>query len=130
LDGEIAVQTITVVIVGTKKIVWDKGGVMAKYICDCGMQYNDISALRLCQEHHGKMCYMSDTFFGKEINELKERLTAVEKERDELRVAVIRFLSGANHNRLFLSSRQRIHPDGLKIYDEDIAALREAVEGE
>lgn len=48
-------------------------------------------------------------------------------ENERLREALRPFVVGARHTRLFLTSRERMHPAGVDLYDEAVAAGRSAL---
>lgn len=45
-----------------------------------------------------------------------------------LRAALDRFVQGYSHTEVFLRSRERMHPDGLRLYRDDVERARAALE--
>lgn len=58
------------------------------------------------------------------INDLQEQLARVCAERDALKDALEPIVSSASHTRVFLTSRERMHPAGIALYDADIRQAR------
>ena len=59
----------------------------------------------------------------KEINEIIQHLTdfGYKKKYNDL---IKRAIAELTHSRVFISSRQKMHPDGIKLYDEFLDELK------
>ena len=58
---------------------------------------------------------------------LEAELAAMKARGDRLAEALEPFVTGAAHTRIFLQSRERMHPAGQDLYDADVATARQAL---
>ena len=58
---------------------------------------------------------------------LEMLLAAMKARGDRLAEALEPFVTGAAHTRIFLQSRERMHPAGQDLYDADVATARQAL---
>lgn len=61
------------------------------------------------------------------IATLEAELAAMKARGDRLAEALEPFVTGAAHTRIFLQSRERMHPAGQDLYDEDVATAHQAL---
>ena len=61
---------------------------------------------------------------------IKAKLKRCEERAERLREALTPFADGASHTRVFLTSREKMHPSGIVCFDEDVARAHAALKGE
>jgi hypothetical protein len=64
----------------------------------------------------------------KQAVDAKTLKSEAERRAEELAVALAICVATMSHARVFVASRERIHPDGMTLYDVDLAAARRALE--
>lgn len=58
----------------------------------------------------------------------KGRAAHLEQELKRMKEALSPFVTGASHTRVFLTTREKMHEDGVRLYDMDVDAARAALE--
>ncbi len=56
-----------------------------------------------------------------------EEIATLRTEAERLRCALRPFVDNAHHTRVFLVSREKMHPDGVALYDQDVNRARAAL---
>lgn len=57
----------------------------------------------------------------------RDRAERAERERESLRAALQMLTQGADHTRVFLTSREKMHPDGVALWDAAVKQARAAL---
>lgn len=61
------------------------------------------------------------------LTEADAKLATAQARIEELEGALKPFVEGAGHARVFLTSREKMHPTGVGLYDEDVTRARAAL---